>query len=134
MYQDVIVANPKDVKKQIKLRFLVDTGCSGCAIPESLAKRLRLKAIGEGDVQLADGSIIKTKVAYLYMCIGGEHMFTLVTFNGCHQPLLGFDIMAMLQLQLDPHNKQVLKPIRRFKLLNFVLRKGWIGRNNERVG
>jgi clan AA aspartic protease len=126
MFQDVIVANPREMKKQFKLRFLVDTGCSGCAIPESLAKRLKLKAIGRGDVQLADGSIIKTKVAYIYMRIGGEHVFTLVTFNGCQQPLLGFDIMAMLQLQLDPHNKKILKPLRRFRLVNFILGKRWI--------
>jgi hypothetical protein len=66
------------------------------------------------------------------MCIGGEHVFTLVTFDGCHQPLLGFDIMAMLRLQLDPHSKQILKSLRRFKLVNFILQKSWMNRGRKR--
>jgi clan AA aspartic protease len=131
MYQDVIVANPKMLKKQMKLRFIVDTGCSGCAIPQKLAKKLKLKAIGQGNVQLADGSIVKVKIAYMYMRIGGEHVFTLVTFNGGDEPLLGFDVMSMLQLQLDPHNKKILKPLRRSKLLSFFLGKHWISNRGK---
>jgi clan AA aspartic protease len=131
MYEDVIVANPKMLKKQLKLRFVVDTGCSGCAIPAKLAKKLGLKTIGKGNVQLADGSIVKVKLAYMYMRIGGEHVFTLVSFNGGEEPLLGFDVMSMLQLQLDPHSKKILKPLRRRKLLSFFLGTRWISNRRK---
>lgn len=132
LYQDLIIANPKNLKRQMKLRFLVDTGCSGSAIPEKVARALELECVGEGLVVLADGSQVHTKIAYLYIKINDEHVFTLVSYNGCDKPLLGFDVMSILGLQVDTGKKQLLKPLRRFTLRNFILGKGWISRNHEK--
>jgi clan AA aspartic protease len=131
LYQDILIANPHDLKKQMKLRFLVDTGASGTAIPEKVALELGLECVGEGRVVLADGTRIRTKVAYVYMRINDEHVFTLVAYNGCDSPLLGFDVMSLLSLQIDTEKKRLLKPLRRFKLTNLLFTKDWISRKHE---
>ena len=127
VYQDVLVANPRHLDKQVKVSFLVDTGASGTVITRKVAEMLDLDCIGEGLVQLADGSQVKTKLAYLYLKIDGEHVFTLVSFNGSITPLLGFDVMSVLGLQLDVGRKRFLKPVRRFSLISFILNKSWVG-------
>jgi len=132
VYYDVVVANPRDLDKQMKLRFLVDTGASGTVIPRKVAEKLGLECIGEGLVELADGSQVKTKLAFLYLKLDGEHVFTLVSYDGCTIPLLGFDVMSVLGLQLDVGRKRFLKPIRRFSLLSFILKKGWVGGSRRR--
>lgn len=125
-YQELIIANPQDLKKQMKVRFLVDTGASGTVIPLRIAEELDLQCVGEGLVELADGRQIKTGLAYLYLRINSDHVFTLASYDGCKTPLLGFDVMHVLGLQLDISKKQLLKPVRRFSLVNFILGKGWI--------
>jgi hypothetical protein len=54
-------------------------------------------------------------------------VFTLASYNGCKTPLLGFDVMHVLGLQVDANKKQLLKPVRRFSLVNFILRNTWTG-------
>jgi predicted aspartyl protease len=83
--------------------------------------------VGDGLVELADGRRIKTELAYLYLKINSDHVFTLASFDGCKTPLLGFDVMNLLGLQVDVSKKQLLKPVRRFSLVSFILRKGWVG-------
>jgi len=134
VYQDILVANPKNLKKQMRLRFLVDTGCSGSAIPEKVARELGLECIGVGDVVLADGTKIRTKIAYTYLRIDNEHVFTLVAYDGCDKPLLGFDVMSLLGLQVDTGKKQVFKPLRRFTLRSILFGKGWISREHRHEG
>lgn len=127
VYEDLVVANPHDLKRSLKLRFLVDTGASGTVIPLEIAEKLKLQCVGEGLVEVADGRRIKTGLAYLYIKFNSDHIFTLVSYDGCTIPLLGFDVMSVLGLQVDPSRKQVLKPVRRFSLSNFILRKAWVG-------
>jgi clan AA aspartic protease len=111
----------------MKVSFLVDTGASGTAIPRRVAEELGLQCVGEGVIEFADGRRVKTEIAYVYLKINSDHVFALVSYNGCKTPLLGFDVMHLLGLQLDTSKKQLLKPVRRFSLVNFILGKGWIG-------
>ena len=114
---------------------MVDTGPTGTVIPRKVAEKLGLECIGEGFVELADGSQVKTKLAFLHMKLGSEHVFTLASYNGCTTPLLGFDVMSVLGLQLDVGRKRFLKPVRRFSLLSFILNKGWVtGRRRRKRG
>ena len=126
VYHNVIIANPRDLDKMMKVKFLVDTGSSMTVIPRKVAEQLGLECVGSGVVELADGSQIKTKLAYLYLKIDGEHVFTLASYDGCTTPLLGFDVMSVLGLQLDVARKRFLKPLRRFSLISFILKRGWI--------
>lgn len=132
VYQDVLIANPHDPARHMKVRFLVDTGSSGTVIPRKVAEFLKLDCVGEGLAELADGRQIKTNLAYLYLNISGEHVFTLVSYNGCKTPLLGFDVISVLGLQLDMGRKRFLKPVRRFNLISFILNKGWMGGSKKR--
>ena len=126
MSLDAVVANPADPRKRSDIRFVVDTGASMTAITAEMAKSLRLKYVATAEVGLADGKVIKVNLAYAYLCIHGEHVFTLVGCGGCDVPLLGFDVLSLLQLQLDVANKKVLRPVRRrFKVLRIVWRRVW---------
>ena len=126
MSLDAVIANPADPRKRSDIRFVVDTGASMTAITAEMAKSLRLKYVATAEVGLADGRVIKVNLAYAYLCIHGEHVFTLVGCGGCDVPLLGFDVLSLLQLQLDVANKKVLRPMRRrFKILRIVWRKVW---------
>jgi clan AA aspartic protease len=130
-YQEAVIANPKNLKKQLRIQFLVDTGSTGTVIPKEVAEQLKLECVGKGLVELADGSRVKTRLAYLYMRLNGEHVFTLCTYNGCTTALLGFDVMHVLGLHIDTEKKRFLKPIRLFSLKNFVLRKSWAGNSTD---
>ena len=131
-YQEAIIANPKNLRKQVRLNFLVDTGSSGTAIPREVAKQLKLEPIGKGWIQLADGSKVKIQLAYLYLKINGDNVFTICSYNGCADPLLGFDVMHVLGLHIDTEKKRLLRPIRRFWLKDFILKKGLIGNRSDR--
>jgi clan AA aspartic protease len=121
---DAVIANPADPKKRCDIKFIVDTGAGMTAIPAETAKKLGLKYVATAEVGLADGRVIKVNLAYAYLLIHGEHVFTLVGCGGCDVPLLGFDVMCLLQLQLDVANKKVLRPARRrFKILRIVWRR-----------
>lgn len=129
---DAVVANPKNLKKRVDLSFVVDTGAGMTAIPADVAKRLGLDYVATAEVALADATVIQVKLAYAYINIHGEHIFTLVGCGGCDQPLLGFDVMSLLQLELDIANKRCLRPVRRFKVLRIIWKKmlgegHWIG-------
>ena len=126
MSLDAVIANPTDLKNRLDVQFVVDTGASMTAITSEMAKSLGLKYVATAEVGLADGRVIKVNLAYAYLCIHGEHVFTLVGCGGCDVPLLGFDVMCLLQLQLDVANKKVLRPVRRrFKVLRIVWRRVW---------
>lgn len=132
-YQEAIIANPRNLRKQMKLQFLVDTGSSGTVIPQEVAKQLKLECIGEGLIEIADGNRVKVKLGYLYMKINGDHVFTLCSYDGCQKALLGFDVMHVLDLHIDAGKKRLLKPIRQVWLKSFILRKSWISnRRNQR--
>jgi clan AA aspartic protease len=126
MSLDAVIANPEDPRKRCDVRFVVDTGAGMTAITSEIAKSLGLKYVATAEVGLADGRVIKVNLAYAYLCIHGEHVFTLVGCGGCDVPLLGFDVMRLLQLQLDVANKKVLRPARRrFKILRIVWKRVW---------
>jgi len=123
MTLDAVIANPANLKKREDVRFVVDTGASMTAITAEMAERLRLKYVANAEVGLADGKVIRVRMGYVYLHINGEHVFTLVCCGGCDIPLLGFDVLSLLQLQLDVAAKKVLKPVRRFRILRIVWRR-----------
>jgi predicted aspartyl protease len=91
-----------------------------------VARCLKLECVGEGQVILANGNRIRAKIAYLYMKINDEHVFTLVSYDGCEKPLLGFDVMHLLGLQIDTGKKELLKPLRRRRFRNLIFSRSWI--------
>lgn len=81
--------------------FLVDTGASGVAIPQSLARELGLE--GEGTVRssTAGGEVIGRVVRANLRLDGGVRADNLrvVALPGLESPLLGMDVLGRLHWQ-----------------------------------
>jgi len=115
IFVNVKVTNPLDPKKTKKTEFLVDTGASGCAISEKLAKELGLEANGSVDVGLADGSTKRVKASYIVVEIGGRKLYTWTIYDEGFTPILGLDVMRVLGIHVDVPEKKVLVPYKGLK-------------------
>jgi predicted aspartyl protease len=91
-----------------------------------LARKLKLKSVGGGEGILADGTKAECDMAWLYINVDGEGLPTIALIMKDAQPLLGLDVMKMLQLQIDPVRERLLKPLKRFRLIRFFFKRGVI--------
>ena len=119
---EAVLVNPLNRHLNQPIDFLVDTGASITVIPKKIADKLKLKKCGEATIGLADGRTVKHDLAYVHIFIENHGITTFVTINPDGGALLGFDVMEMLQFQIDVANKRVLKPIRRVKAIKIFLR------------
>jgi clan AA aspartic protease len=126
LIQKCYVANPLDHSLGEKVSFVVDTGATCIVIPMRLAKKLKLKSVGGGEGILADGTRAPCDMAWLYINVDGEGLPTMALIMKDAQPLLGLDVMKMLQLQIDPVRERLLKPLKRFRLVKFFFKRGVI--------
>jgi len=115
-----VVANACNSELRENVNFLVDTGAGITVIPEEVAKKLKLRRMGEIDIVLADGSIIKAWLSYVYLYVAQEGILTLVTV-GTDEALLGVDVMGLLNLQVDLARRKLLKPVKTLKIKKMVL-------------
>ena len=115
-----VVANASNAELREAVSFLVDTGAGITVIPEEVAKKLKLRRLGEIDIVLADGSVIKAWLGYVYIYVAEEGILTLVTV-GTDEALLGVDVMGLLNLQVDLARKKLLKPVKTLKIKKMVL-------------
>ena len=78
--------------------FLVDTGATGTAIPESLARSLGLKQLGSVRSQTAGGPVTGTVVVGHLQLQGGvsAERLRMVALPGLAAPLLGMDVLGRL--------------------------------------
>ncbi len=116
-----ILANPTNRKLNCDIDLCVDTGASVTVIPKKVAQKLKLKRAGKAKIQLADGQVVEHDVVYVYLYIAGEGLTLFATVNPDGDALLGFDVMELLQFQVDVARRRILKPLRRFKVLSMLL-------------
>jgi clan AA aspartic protease len=126
LMQKCFLANPLDHELGGTVEFVVDTGASCIVIPLSLAKKLKLKTVGGGEGILADGTKVGCEMVWVYINVDGEGLVAIAMVIKDAQPLLGLDVIKMLQLQIDPARERLLKPLRRFKLIRFFFKRGVI--------
>lgn len=126
LIQKCFVANPLDHTLGEEVAFVVDTGASCIVIPMKLAKRLKLKSVGGGEGILADGTRATCDIAWLWINVDGDSLPTMALIMKDAQPLLGLDVMKMLQLQIDPVRERLLKPLKRFRVVKFFFKRGVI--------
>jgi clan AA aspartic protease len=124
---DGYIANPKNPKLKAQTKFVVDTGASGCVVSKKLARQLKLEEVGRAQAELADGRIVNFPFAYVCITICEKPVITLVAVSDSDSAstLLGFDVMEILELQIDVKNRKLLKPIKWLKIGKLTMLKPW---------
>jgi aspartyl protease family protein len=98
------------------VEFLVDTGATGSALPERLARKLGLAAVGEQDSSTAGGKVTSRVVRVDIDLEGGVHAGNLVVLAmpNLDVPLLGMDVLGRLQWQQSDGRLRIdLRSVRR---------------------
>jgi len=121
VYVKVKVSNPNELKRSAKCDFLVDTGAAGCAIPAKLAEKLGLENRGVVDVGLADGRSVKAYATYVLLEVGKRKVYTWAIVGENFEYILGVDVMHILGLHVDVPSRNVLVPLRHFKVNSLVI-------------
>jgi clan AA aspartic protease len=99
--------------KNVKVRFLVDSGVTYIVLTKDVWEELGLKPLGEMEFILADGTVIKRFIseAILELPGYGERHTPVVLGEKEDENLLGMVTLEIFGLILDPF-KRVLRPIR----------------------
>jgi aspartyl protease family protein len=83
------------------VEFLVDTGATGTAIPERLARELGLRSVGTVQSRTANGVATGSVVVGDLSLQGGvrAERLRMVALPGLESPLLGMDVLGRLRWQ-----------------------------------
>ena len=86
-----------------EVEFLVDTGATGTAIPQTLARELGLAVQGSVQSRTANGVVRGEVVVGDLVLQGGisAARLRMVALPGLATPLLGMDVLGRLRLQQD---------------------------------
>ena len=110
-------------RRQVKARFLVDTGATCSLIPPELAKQLGMDPSPLREkVHLANGKSVRLPTALGQIRIDGRETVTVFWIGPCDEPLLGVEALVALGLAVDPRTG-TLKPTR-----PYATRLGGFGR------
>ena len=102
-YAAITLANPREPELEpLSVSALVDTGTMYLCIPESIAAQLRLEALYQREVTLADGSRrLCPYVGPIHVRFNDRGCFTGALVIG-DQPLLGAIVMEDMDLVVVP--------------------------------
>ncbi len=104
----VLVRNPRDPRKEVKVTFLVDSGASYTALPIEVVERLGLKPSFEQTFSLADGTRIKRNIGNAMVEWQGKEVATPVILGRKgDSALLGALTLEGLGLVLDPLKREL---------------------------
>jgi predicted aspartyl protease len=110
-YINAAVINPADLKKKLRLRFLVDSGAVYSVVPESTLRKLGITPRGSKTFTLADGTEISRKYGHALFALKGDEGASPVIFgqdgDSC---LLGMVSLEALGYILDPLRRE-LRPL-----------------------
>ena len=92
-----------------EVEFLVDTGATGTAIPQSLARELGLPVQGRVQSRTANGLVTGEVVVGDLALDGGvvARRLRMVALPGLSSPLLGMDVLGRLRLQQEEGSLRV---------------------------
>ena len=106
----VNITNPELPKKSQECEFLVDSSEVYSVVPQSILKKLRIKATSSQEFILANGEIVKRSVGNAYFEYGGKIRAAPVIFGDEGVFLLGATTIKALGMILDPIKRE-LKPL-----------------------
>jgi clan AA aspartic protease len=103
------VSAPKG--KEASVKFLVDSGATYSLLPETVWKKLSLKATRKVSFTLADGTTMERSVSECFIRLPqGEGHTPVILGEAGDQALLGAVTLEILGLVLDPF-KRTLQPM-----------------------
>jgi len=105
------VMNAGNLKLQLQVDFLVDSGAMYSVVPRAVLKRLRIKVRGSKSFILADGTKIVRKYGNAIFSFQGTEAASPVMFGEeGDTPLLGMISLEALGYILDPLRRE-LRPV-----------------------
>jgi|SRR3989344_3101287 len=112
VYIKATIRNLRDERKKAESEFLVDTGAQYTLVPKEIVNKLKLKPIREQEFILADGEVVKRKLADAYIQIDGrEGSTTVILGEKKDSALLGTITLEQMGLIVDPFSRE-LRPIK----------------------
>lgn len=102
-----------------ELEALVDTGATFSKVPESTTARLGLDARYETDIELADGRVVRRKLALAEIEIEGIKRPVLVAIGKEEKPLIGYTTLELLGFKVNP----VTRKLERARAIEYVEKK-----------
>ena len=110
-YIDADISNPRNPRRSARLRFLVDSGAIYSVAPETVLRRLGIKATRRRSFTLADGTSIQREMGEVSFRINGHAGTSPVIFGKKDDSaLLGSVSLEVLGFFLDPL-KRKLRPL-----------------------
>ena len=105
------VANPKNTRRHVTVRFLVDSGAVYSLVPRIILERLGIEPHSKREFILANGEVVAREMGTAVFEYRRQRGDSLVLFGEeGDSPLLGATTMEGFGLILDPFRRE-LKPI-----------------------
>ena len=109
-FVSITISNPKDAKKRIEKRLLVDSGAVYSAIPAEVLQVLGVRPIDKQKFILGNGEVIEKEIGEARFSFQGKERTAPVIFGDKDVYLLGATTLENLGLILDPLRRE-LKPL-----------------------
>ena len=108
-YMSLSVTNPKNGKKALQRRMLVDSGATYSVVPEDDLERLNIKPDSTQTFVLANGKEIKKSVGEARFTWKNTERTAPVVFGDKGVYVLGATTLEVMGLVLDPVNRKLMK-------------------------
>ena len=110
-YIQASIANPARPRRNVRLKFLVDSGALYSVVPTPVLRRLGIKPGKTKSFILADGTEIKRSLGQALFRMNGDEAASPVIFGEeGDSTLLGSVSLEALGLMLDPFKRE-LRPL-----------------------
>lgn len=104
------VINPENPKLFVEENFLIDCGATYTVLKKEIHKKLKLKPEFEQEFSLADGRIIKRKIANVLIEIEGKKVANPVVLGEKgDENLLGVFTLKSAGFVIDPFKREIYK-------------------------
>ena len=105
-----LIRNPADPERTWEGMFVADTGAIDCLVPRAYLESIGLRAEGQREYTLADGSEITMDITGARIEFMGEVVWaTIVMANEDTDPLLGVTALESAGIAVEPLNETLRK-------------------------
>lgn len=107
---NVKIKNPKDERRFIEEKFLVDSGAFFSVVPKKLLDKIDIRGYREQEFSLADGTVIKRRIGdAVFEYQGNRAPAPVVIGKRGDSSLLGTLTLEAMGLVLDPFQRKIYK-------------------------